>query len=688
MKVSFCLFEAKLKCYNFFMELTSLKGIGEARKKSFEENDIFSVEDLVNYFPYKYYDFSKTEPFAEDGCVRLIKAMAIDSPKLVRARANLTFVSVKMQDEIGHTFTAMWFNQAYIKQQIYLGKEVYLYGKNSKTKKNTFIVSIYKSLEKLELGLLPVYHSVSGIGQGTLTETIYNAIETLDFTSIVPDKLLQKYNLMNLKEAYKEIHKPMGFVMATVASHRIEIEKLIPLLAINEYNKFQRKKIKNHTYTNSTKILEDYKKLLPFSLTEDQRNVLSEVEKDLASKFSMNRMVQGDVGSGKTVVSLFGAYLSAKNGHQAVIIAPTEILANQHFETAIQLFFKDKVSICKLTSSVKGIERQIALKRIASGEAKIIVGTHSILSDEVSFADLTYAVIDEQHRFGVEQRAKLLEKGNSPDILVMSATPIPRTLALVVYGSLEISTINSRPKQNNITTNIVLPIKQDAMWEYIKDKIDTGSKAYVVCAKIDEENESDHVNLFSAKNMYEYLLTKFNKLDLGLVHGKLSKDSQNKVIEKFKKGTIKILVSTTIVEVGVDIPDCDIMVICTPERFGLATLHQLRGRIGRNGAEAHCFCLGNNLNENSYERINFFKNHSNGFDIADFDLDTRGSGNIMGTEQHGFSSNILANFSNKAFQTANELLSIIKHDNTAFAKVLEEGVKQSSTIDYDKIVLN
>ena len=670
------------------MELTSLKGIGEARKKLFEANDIFSVEDLINYFPYKYYDFSKTESFAEDGNVRLIKATAIDEPKLIKARTGLTFITVKMQDEVGHIFNAMWFNQTYIKQQIYLGKEVYLYGKNSNTKKNTFIVSIYKPLEKLELGLLPVYHSVAGIGQQTLADTIYSAVENFCFSTVISKELLYKYNLMDLKTAYKEIHKPSGFVVATAASIRVEIEKLIPLLAINEHNKFMRKKVKTHQYNNSIALLEEYKNLLPFNLTTDQAKVLFEIEKDLTSKFSMNRLLQGDVGSGKTVVALFGAYLAAKNGKQAVIIAPTEILANQHYETAIKLFFKEDISICKLTGSITGLDKQIALKRISSGEAKIIIGTHSIISDNVEFAHLTYAVIDEQHRFGVEQRAKLSSKGENVDILVMSATPIPRSLALVVYGNLEISTINSGPKQNNIITNIVTAHKENSMWQYLKTKICGGSKIYVVCSKIDEENENESVNRFSAKNMYEYLSTIFDKNIVGLLHGKLSKDSQNKVIEKFKKGIIKIVVSTTIVEVGVDIPDSDIMVICTPERFGLATLHQLRGRIGRNGAEAHCFCLGHNLNEKSYERINFFKNHSNGFEIADFDLDMRGSGNIMGTEQHGFSSNILANFSNKAFSLANELLTLLKQDSRAFASILELGAKQSSAINYDKIVLN
>lgn len=671
------------------MDLLELKGVGETRKMSFKENDIFSVENLVDYFPYKYYDFTKTEPYADDGNVRLIKATATETPKIVHARGNLSFVTIKMIDEIGHSFTAIWYNQIYIKSQIYIGKEVYLYGKNSKTKKNTFVVSIYRASDKMEhLGLLPVYHSISGIGQKVLADTITLGVEKLEFDSILPDFLLQKYNLINLKQAYSEIHKPTSYVMAERASQRIEIEKLVPVLAINEYYKFSRKIVKNHKYSSSVEIFENFKKLLPFSLTPDQNKVLFEIEKDMSSKFCMNRMLQGDVGSGKTVVALFGAYLSAKNGHQSAIIVPTEILANQHFETAIKLFFKDTISICKLTSSVKGMEKQIALKRISSGEAKIVIGTHSLISDGVEFSDLTYIVIDEQHRFGVEQRAKISKKGNNPDILVMSATPIPRSLALVIYGNLDISTINTRPKNSNITTNIVIKSKQNDMWNYIKTKSENGSKVYVVCAKIDEENENDEINKFSAKSMYDFLCTKFDQLDIGLIHGKLSKDAQARVIEKFKRGTIKVLVSTTIVEVGVDIPESDIMVICTPERFGLATLHQLRGRIGRNGNEAHCFCLADNLNEKSYERIAFFKNHQNGFDIADFDLSTRGSGDLLGTSQHGFSSDIMNNFSIRAYNTASEILEQIKSNKEKLTKVLQRGKELVGEKSLDKIVLN
>jgi ATP-dependent DNA helicase RecG len=270
----------------------------------------------------------------------------------------------------------------------------------------------------------------------------------------------------------------------------------------------------------------------------------------------------------------------------------------------------------------------------------------------------------------------------------MSATPIPRTLALVVYGNLEISTINNRPKDNNIKTNIVIQSKQNDMWNYIKAKLSTGSKAYVVCSRIDEENDDDDMLKFSAKNMYDYLCTIFDKNEVALIHGKLSKETQNKTIEKFRNGTIKVLVSTTIVEVGVDVPDADIMVVATPDRFGLATLHQLRGRIGRNGAEAHCFCLADGLNEKSYNRIKYFKDNLNGFDIADFDLKTRGAGSIIGTNQSGKDGGLLANFTIESFKLASEILEQVKPNVPLYTQILGVGEQIVNSNSYSKIVLN
>ena len=670
------------------MELTSIKGIGEARKKSFEENGIFSCEDLINYFPYKYYDFTKTEPFADDGNVRLIKATAIETPKTIRARA-ITFVTCKMNDEVGHTFTATWFNQTYVSQVIYLGQEVFLYGKNSPTKKNNFVVTMFKPASKITgSGLLPIYSSIDKIGQATLNDSINKSLEMLNISTFIPSELLYKYNLTDLHSAYKSIHNPLSKEEAEKARERIEIENLIPILAGNEYNKLTKRTLRTNNYKNITNLMFEYEKLLPFSLTADQRKAIFDIENDFSSKFSMNRLLQGDVGSGKTVVALFGSFISAKNGFQSAIVAPTEILATQHYETALKLFSSLGITVRLLTSSVKGIERKIILNEIESGEAQIVIGTHSLLSSEVTFKNLSYAVIDEQHKFGVEQRASIKEKGLSVDILVMSATPIPRSLSLVVYGSLEISTLLSRPKSANITTNIVIKSKQNDMWNYIKNKLLTGSKAYVVCSKIDEENENDSVIKFSAKNTYDYLRTVFNDSEVGLIHGKLKKETQNSVIEKFRKGIIKVLVSTTIVEVGVDIPNSDLMVIATPERFGLATLHQLRGRIGRNGEEAYCFCLADNLSGNSLERINYFRTHTTGFDIAEFDLKTRGAGSIMGTNQHGIDSSVMSNFSVYAYTVAKEILEQIKPNINLYSKILAIYHKNSVNEHSPKIVLN
>ena len=671
------------------MELTAIKGIGSARKKAFEDAGIFSCEDLVNYFPYKYYDFSKTEPFADDGNVRLIKALVIDNPKIVKARANLSFITCKVNDEIGHTFNAVWFNQTFIKSQLYIGQTIFLYGKNSSKKKNTFNVLLMKSEDKLtNLGLMPVYHSISGIGQSTIADTINKSLEKLEISSVLPCDLSSKYNIPNLKESYKTIHNPHSFNDFASAKKAIDIETLLEIIATNENKKISSRVDRSFNYVNISNLTSNYFCLLPFELTNDQKKAIKDITNDLQSSRSMNRLLQGDVGSGKTVVAFFGAYIASLSGYQSAFIAPTEILAKQHYETAIKLFKTTGIKITLLTSSTTAMERKCILSELACGNIDILIGTHSIFSEEVQFKDLSYAVIDEQHRFGVAERAVIKTKSPSADILVMSATPIPRSLALIVYGNLDFSTILARPNASKIQTNIVIESKQQAMWSYIKNKVATGSKAYVVCSKIDEENENNSLLSLSAKNMYEYLCTIFDKDDVGLIHGKLKKETTDKVIENFKSGKIKVLVSTTIIEVGVDIPDSDIMVIVSPERFGLATLHQLRGRIGRNGQESFCFCLANNLSEKSYERVNFFKNHLNGFEIAEFDLKTRGAGTMLGTNQHGQSADLISSFSAETYMLAKKIFNEIKDNTDIMNQLKAKQALKNSQFSSNKIILN
>lgn len=671
------------------MELTDIKGIGESRKKSFEENGIFSCDDLINYFPYKYYDFSKTLPFAEDGIVKLIKATVVDTAKIVKVRGGLSFVICKMNDELGHAFNAMWFNQTFIKSQLYLGQELFLYGKNSPSKKNTFICQLTKFAENFQNnGYLSVYHKIGNIGQKVIHDTINSILEKAKISTIIPDALLQKYNLMPIDDAYFQIHNRDGETNLAECIERIELENLIPTIAINDFNKFMFHEKKTQKYAKIDGLLQEFEQILPFKLTTDQRNACHAIENDFKSNFSMNRLLQGDVGSGKTVVAMFGAFLAIKNGFQACIIAPTELLATQHFEYAKKLFLNHNINLICLTGSMSAHDKHIAIEKIAMGSANLIVGTHAILSQEIVFKNLSFAVVDEQHRFGVEQRKLLKNKGITPDILVMSATPIPRTLGLIMFGDLDITKISERPKPCNIKTNIVIKSKQNSMWNYIAEKISTGSKVYVICSKIDEDNENDEMVRFSAKNMFEFLKTKFDENLLGLIHGKVPKDKQNKIISSFRNGEIKILVSTTIVEVGMDIPNSDLMVIVSPERFGLATLHQLRGRIGRNGEEAFCFCLADNLNEKSYERIAYFKNNLNGFDIAEFDLKTRGIGSMIGTNQHGIDNGIMDTILSNNYSRAREILEQIKTNPTLYSKVLEIGQKNIKTNIFEKIILN
>ena len=620
------------------MELTKIKGIGPSRAKSFEENDIFSCEDLVNYFPYKYYDFSKTEPYADDGNVRLIKATAIENPKLIRARKNLTFVSCKMNDEVGQTFSAVWFNQTYIKTVLYLGINIYLFGKNSPNKKNTFNVLMMKreeDIQKLKTGLLPVYHSIDGIGQSTINITIIQSLEMLQLSSIIPERILSKYNLLNLKQAYNLIHNPQKSEDIETARDRIEIENLLPVFYSNEKQKIIGKTTRKNNYKNITKIRSEFENLLPFKLTADQSKAIDDISKDFESAFSMNRLLQGDVGSGKTVVALFCAYAAARSGFQSAIIAPTEILAKQHYEIASKLFENQNVSVCILTSSTSSLERKIILQKLKMEDGLIVIGTHSLLLEEVCFKNLSMVIIDEQHRFGVAQRTSMREKGHNPDMLALSATPIPRTLSMTVYGDMDISIINEKPAGRLPIKTTKLPVERvNALLERIAPQIKNGAKVFWVCPLVEE---SENVDMMAAEARFKELKKHFP--GTGLCHGQMDKKERDKVMAEFadENSKMRVLVSTTVIEVGIDVPSATIMVIENAERFGLAALHQLRGRVGRGALQSYCILLyGNNVSPDGLKRLDVLCETDDGFVIAEQDLMMRGVGELLGTKQSGW----------------------------------------------------
>lgn len=664
------------------MELSTLKGVGKAKLEQLNEAGIFSCQDLLNYFPKRYYDFANYACFNDDNFNKIILCVIVEDPKVVRFKG-LNYTSVKVRDSAGTIFNAIWYNQSYIKNTLIVGEKYYLYGKNSPKKAKTFVVALTKLVSKQENNVLAEYKKIGAMGSATISSLVEQILNNFEYESVLPDDLEQKYNLLKLKNAYANVHFPKCIQDYENAKARLDLEKLVPLALKNLNQKIYAAGNRGEKYKQLNKIYDKFCSLLKFKLTTDQQNAIEDIIADLSSTKVMNRLLQGEVGSGKTIVSFFCLYVALQNGYQSALIAPTEILASQHYQNLVKTFSGTGIKIVHLHGAMSAYEKREALRLIKLGDANIVVGTHAVISANVEFKNLALAVIDEQHRFGVAQRAKLSSKGENPDILVMSATPIPRSMALAIYGDLSLSVIASCPFAKDITTNIVTKAKQPDMWRFVLEKTQNGSKAFVVCANIDEDEEND--DDMSATAVYKKIINLFGKENVLLLHGKQSKEQQQKTMDKFAHGEAKVLVATTIVEVGVDIPEADVIILASPERFGLATLHQLRGRVGRNGAKSYCFCLANNLGEKSAERLKFFRDHISGFDIAEYDYNTRGAGDIYGTAQHGVKADFSINLQN--YDLAMEIAKDEQLTAEVKSNILEIAEKTYSKLCND-IVLN
>lgn len=663
--------------YTICMELSSIKGLGKARIETLNDHDIFTAEDLIFHFPRFYYDLDNPENFAEDGKYRLIKATIISEITVARIRKNFAYSTCKCIDQSGHIFNAIWYNQTYLKRAIKSDDVLYLFGKNSQTKKNFFIVSTFKNQNKIKQknGLLPIYKTFKNIGQSIMSEIIFSAISSTQINSILPKNIEENIFENNFKTSIKNIHYPNSKEELLKAKERIDIETLLPYIKFNETLKNKKNTPKQQKYINFSYIFNEICTFLPYKLTKSQENVLKDIENDMCSNKPMNRLIHGDVGSGKTIVAMIALAVCVSSGYQAILVAPTEILAKQHYLEMKQYFSKLGLKICFLSATTSKEERARILSNMKFNVPCLIVGTQACLSDEINSEILSLVVIDEQHRFGVSQRSKLLSKCKTPDLLMLSATPIPRSMQLVYFGEIDVSKIEKPPREKQIQTNIIKQNKEEDMWQFIKNKIENQSKVYVVCANIDE-NDDDSYQGLSAKEVYKNLCEKFGTETVKLAHGKLDSKTEEKILSEFKTGNAKILVSTTIVEVGIDIKEADIMVIVSPEKFGLATLHQLRGRIGRAGQQSFCFCLSRNLSEESYERIKFFKEHMNGFEIAEFDFQSRGAGSIYGTKQHGKIEDLFGYMSVNTYEKAKEIFEkISKTNNTDFLTETESFKK-------------
>ena len=666
------------------MELKEVKGLGEIRLKALAEAGIFTCIDLLNHFPKMYYNFEDVEGFCADDRYKLLKVQLISKPKLIKGKANFSFVSCYAKDFIsGEKLTLTWFGQTYI-SSILKGKDtLFVYGKNSPTKKSNFIVSMHKNLKDIKNNekLLPVYKTFRNIGQATIKNSVKVILDNLKINSVISKEVEKNEGLLSLNEAYNMIHFPTNYNEISIAKTRISFEDAMIFAHVNFKRKIHSKIKRNFVFEKIGKTLSEFKETIPYKLTESQIKAIRDINNDVTGQYSCNRLLQGDTGSGKTLVALWTMFLCARNNLQSVLMTPTEILATQHFNLAKKLFAEYEIDMALISSALSTKEKNEVFSKVANGKILMIFGTQAVLNENLVIPNLQFIIADEQHRFGVEQRALLASKGKIIDFLTMSATPIPRSVNLVLYGGLDITRMVSRPHEFNIQTNIVTPLKFEPMWEFVRTEITNGRTCYVVCPKIDDDEEKD--NLMSTTLMFKLLKEKLGKNIVAELNGKMKVDKKNEILQKFNCGEIKVLVSTTVVEVGVDSVNAGVIIIVNPERFGLATLHQLRGRVGRDGRKGYCFCMvNNNISPKSIERLIYFKNNSNGFDIADFDLKLRGAGDLYGTKQHGFS--ITSNNINLTeYDKARALYMKLKDDKNFY-----DNIDNIANIKYNELMKN
>lgn len=618
--------------------IRELKGVGEKRAELYGKMGIHTAGDLIYHFPRRYIDYSEpiAASLAEIGQHAVIRALVIKKQPAARIRKGLTLYKIYVEDDSGERITITYYNNRFASDALKEGEEYLFSGKISgnMTRKEMNSPTVLKS--DSENLLRPVYPLTEGLTAAMVTTNITEILANADasfFEEIISDEMRMEYALSTMEYAVRSIHFPKDAHASELAKKRLAFDELLKLQLGMMLMKSRTRAENGCKMKPMEKEMEAFYTSLPFEMTGAQKRAIDDIIKDMCGSTPMSRLIQGDVGSGKTAVAAAAALFAAKNGFQTALMAPTEILARQHYKTLSEMLEPFGISVCCVTGAMTKKQRTEAAEMLASGEYAVAVGTHALISDSTEFENLGLVITDEQHRFGVNQRATLAEKGHNPHKLVMSATPIPRTLALIIYGDLDISVLNELPKgRQEIETFAVTTKLRERALGFVKKQLDEGRQAYIVCPMI-EENENE---LAAAKGYAESLKkTVLAEYRTGLLHGKMPATEKDKVMAAFKAHELDLLVATTVVEVGVDVPNATIIVIENADRFGLSQLHQLRGRVGRGAHQSYCVLIAGTVTDESRQRLEIMTKTSDGFVISEYDLKMRGAGDFFGNRQHG-----------------------------------------------------